>query len=593
MAAVFGVILGILAVICAFGFIIFIHEMGHFLTARAVDIRCPQFAIGFGKSLFGFRWRGTNFAVRAFPFGGYVLMNGEEPGDSNRSEDPWAAAVSRYLGEAEFPAEPETLLQRLREIPESERCEAWQDVHDQVAYARTKEFPNLRSVEGNFHDRSIKARILVISGGVIMNFLATILLLWSMGPLVGLGSFFREWTPVISQAVEGAPAARNGVTAGSLLVKVDEIEVGTDLEAFHAIGAHRGENFNLVFRAPGEEEDKQVDIRPWLVVGYESYEVNDDGGLILKRSAKQPDLVDKAVVETTREELLEQTESLQGEEKATYQLRLAGMDEATTFELPKKYKGARGIIGVMFGVGDIRFEDKLSGRVATVEPGSPAETAGFLAGDELIRIDSLVMASRFQTYGSLADKALASVSSIEQIDEYEILVQRGSDYEVLTVPKDGETASIESLGLSLEPIKGSELVAAPFNLIAAMMAQPIDLVKLWMSEEYTGTEIVQNLQGPIGIMQLLYNFSDNGFFQFLFFVAVLNAAIGAFNLLPFPALDGSRLVFLALEGIRGKAVDPEKEAKIHLAGLMILLSFVVIVTFGDIRRLVSADIFVL
>ena len=71
---------GSLIIVFAFGFIIFIHELGHFLTARAVDIRCPQFAIGFGPSLFSFRWRGTNFAVRAFPFGEYVLMNGEEPG---------------------------------------------------------------------------------------------------------------------------------------------------------------------------------------------------------------------------------------------------------------------------------------------------------------------------------------------------------------------------------------------------------------------------------------------------------------------------------------------------------------------------------
>ncbi|MFA7484137.1 MAG: site-2 protease family protein, partial [Vulcanimicrobiota bacterium] len=106
-----GFLLGILAVVVSFGFIIFIHELGHFLTARAVDIRCPQFAVGFGPSLFSFRWRGTNFAVRAFPFGGYVMMNGEEPGD--RSEDPWAHAVDHYLGEAEFPATPQSLLEVL------------------------------------------------------------------------------------------------------------------------------------------------------------------------------------------------------------------------------------------------------------------------------------------------------------------------------------------------------------------------------------------------------------------------------------------------------------------------------------------------
>jgi len=94
-------------------------------------------------------------------------------------------------------------------------------------------------------------------------------------------------------------------------------------------------------------------------------------------------------------------------------------------------------------------------------------------------------------------------------------------------------------------------------------------------------------------MQILFLLSDNGIAQFLYFVALLNAAIGAFNLLPFPALDGSRLVFLIIAGLRGKPLDPDKEARIHLAGLMVLLGFVVIVTFGDIKRLFSADIFVL
>ena len=197
MQTVLGFVIGILAVVCAFGFIIFIHEMGHFLTARAVGIRCPQFAIGFGPSLFGFRWRGTNFAVRAFPLGGYVLMNGEEPGE--RSEDPWAAAVAYYLGGVEFPAGVEKLLEVLEQVPVEERNEVWTEVRDQVAYSRCEKFPSLQWVEGNFHDRSVAARILVISGGVIMNFIATILLLWSLGPGVGVGAFFNDWSPYVSR----------------------------------------------------------------------------------------------------------------------------------------------------------------------------------------------------------------------------------------------------------------------------------------------------------------------------------------------------------------------------------------------------------
>ena len=57
------------------------------------------------------------------------------------------------------------------------------------------------------------------------------------------------------------------------------------------------------------------------------------------------------------------------------------------------------------------------------------------------------------------------------------------------------------------------------------------------------------------------------------------------NLLPIPALDGGRLVFLFLEAIRGKAVDPEKEGMVHFAGLMVLMVLMVLVLFNDVRNL--------
>lgn len=282
-----GFVIGILAVVCAFGFIIFIHELGHYLTARAVDIRCPQFAIGFGPSLFGFRWRGTNFAVRAFPVGGYVMMNGEEPGE--RSDDPWPLAVASYLGGETFPATPEKLLEALERTPETERGEAWNEVRDQVLYARTKEFPNLGSVEGNFHDRSVGARILVISGGVLMNFIATILLLWVLGPMVGVGAFFSDWTPVISQAVPESPADGAGLQPGDVIQRVGDLEVSTNLEAFYAIGEHPGVPLELTVRKRGGEV-VELALVPDLKIGSQTYGVDEDGGLTLKADPASPDM---------------------------------------------------------------------------------------------------------------------------------------------------------------------------------------------------------------------------------------------------------------------------------------------------------------
>ena len=66
---------------------------------------------------------------------------------------------------------------------------------------------------------------------------------------------------------------------------------------------------------------------------------------------------------------------------------------------------------------------------------------------------------------------------------------------------------------------------------------------------------------------------------------LLSANLGVMNLLPIPALDGGRLVFLIIEAIRGKAIDREKEGMVHFAGLVLLMILMVVVMFQDITRL--------
>ncbi len=589
MSTLLGVLLGILAVVGAFGFIIFIHEMGHFLTARSVDIRCPQFAIGFGPSLFSFRWRGTNFAVRLFPLGGYVLMNDGE-GLRADEEDPWAAAVDHYLSSAIFPASPANLLELLDKVPEAERGEAWTEVHDQVAYARTKEFPTLRSVEGNFHDRSIPARILVISGGVLMNFAATILILWGLSPFVGIGSFFNDWGAVVSQVVDNSPAAGAGVVSGDQIVSVDGRTVETYPEAYENIGRVLGEPLSLGLKKRDGSNDV-VNLVPMLAIGTDSYLVDEKGRLSLKSSTAHPELVGKIVSSPTMAELLA---SVQAPKATSYGIRFEGDNKETTFPLSKNFRSPRGQIGVLFGVSDIRFERDLTVTVGSVFPGSPAEVAGLQAGDKIYMVGGLPLTSNSEeAFGSLADQALHAHSRLIDPQDLDVLVLREDVLKELTVANAASITSLKALGVTLVPQTTSDRLSAPFRLISGMMVMPYRILRAWLTSEYSGKEIVENMQGPIGIMQLLYQISDNGVFQFFFFMALLNAAIGAFNLLPFPALDGARLVFLVLAAIRRKPVAPETEAKVHMIGLMVLLLFVVVVSFGDVRRLISSHLFVL
>ena len=71
----------------------------------------------------------------------------------------------------------------------------------------------------------------------------------------------------------------------------------------------------------------------------------------------------------------------------------------------------------------------------------------------------------------------------------------------------------------------------------------------------------------------------------LYMYVLLSANLGVLNLLPLPALDGGRLVFLLVEAIRGKKVDPEKEGMVHFAGIMILFALMILIMFNDIRKL--------
>src|SRR6201997_84032 len=77
----------LVAVVAVLGFMILIHEFGHFAVAKWLGVRVEQFAIGFGKRLVGFRRGETDYRINAIPLGGYVKMSGENPMDQ-RTDDP-------------------------------------------------------------------------------------------------------------------------------------------------------------------------------------------------------------------------------------------------------------------------------------------------------------------------------------------------------------------------------------------------------------------------------------------------------------------------------------------------------------------------
>lgn len=105
------------------------------------------------------------------------------------------------------------------------------------------------------------------------------------------------------------------------------------------------------------------------------------------------------------------------------------------------------------------------------------------------------------------------------------------------------------------------------------------LVKL-----FTGKVPVEDLSGPVGIFDMTYKVAENGIAMLLQWAAALSVNLGIINLLPLPALDGGRLVFIGIEAVRGRPVDPQKEGLVHLLGFALLMLLILVVTWNDIQK---------
>ena len=96
---------------------------------------------------------------------------------------------------------------------------------------------------------------------------------------------------------------------------------------------------------------------------------------------------------------------------------------------------------------------------------------------------------------------------------------------------------------------------------------------------------VDQLAGPVGMAEVMADTAKYSMISFFQLVAFISINLGVMNLLPLPALDGGRLVFLIIEGIRRKPVPPKYEGYVHAAGLMLLLMLMVYVTGQDVLRI--------
>ncbi len=171
----------------------------------------------------------------------------------------------------------------------------------------------------------------------------------------------------------------------------------------------------------------------------------------------------------------------------------------------------------------------------------------------------------------------------------------------MKVRRDGKVVELTDVPFAYEEIEGQTIVKLDFK-VQGLEKTPLRVLKeswnmttgvvkqVWVSfgKLVTGQFEMNQLSGPVGVTQMIGEVASTRNYSSIFLMtAFITINIGIFNLLPLPALDGGRLLFLVLELLRGKPVAPRYEGYVHAAGLVLLLGLMLIVTFNDIVRLIT------
>ncbi|MFB9972761.1 RIP metalloprotease RseP [Allobacillus sp. SKP2-8] len=348
------------------------------------------------------------------------------------------------------------------------------------------------------------------------------------------------------------------------------------------------------------DDPEIVELKPGYHIGIEFNEQNKVNKIIVNNKSKHPNA---KVVEVEQidldHDLTLVCHELNTEERKQYDVdrkALFVMDEKETLIAPydrqfgSKSVGKKAMqvfagplmnfllaIVIFWGLGFIQGVPVEEASLGSVQDGSPAEQAELIAGDTITSIDG---------------------KEIDDWTEFVLYVQeRPSEEIALTADRDGKTIETSLVTNSYETETGEmigrigvkrDFDKAPLEVFSYGFTQVYEIGTLILDALgmlVTGQLSLDALAGPVGIYTATDEVVQTGILNFFMWTAMLSINLGIVNLLPLPALDGGRLMFLGYEAIRGKPLDPQKEGIFHFIGFALLMLLMIAVTWNDIERL--------
>jgi regulator of sigma E protease len=247
------------------------------------------------------------------------------------------------------------------------------------------------------------------------------------------------------------------------------------------------------------------------------------------------------------------------------------------------YNGGKVSLGV--GLSEILYSTTT---VSLIQPKSLGQKLGLHVGDQVSAVNGQPVSNGWDVYMALAnmDSQLNPVDADGQPipagggTPVVLRVMSGGTPRELSLPGD---ATIISLGVQFKPLLERLPLGASIKRSLGE-AWNMALGTVYGLRLAFTKQGLQSVTGPVGIFQLIAQSSRSDWYTFLQMVVMINVMIGFFNLLPLPALDGGRVVFVALAGI-GLRVPYKREALVHAVGMVVILCLFGIITFTDILAL--------